>query len=55
MVEVHLICFVEFKVFPGLLALGKGSMAQIWVSSLRFSQVCLLCEKVLWPESGFQV
>ena len=20
---------------------------------LRFSQVCLLCEKVLWPESGF--
>ena len=46
---------LKFKVFPGLLALREGSMARIWVSSLRFSQVCLLCEKVLWPESGFQV
>ena len=30
------------KVFPGLLAWLKGSMARIWVTSLKFSQVCLL-------------
>ena len=46
---------LKLKVFPGLLALRKGSMARIWVSISRFSQVCLLCEKALWPESGFQV
>ena len=42
-----------FQVFAGLLALRQGSMARIWVS--RFSQVCLLGEKALSPESGCQL
>ena len=39
----------KFKVFAGLLALREGSMARILVSSLQFSQVCLLCETFYGP------
>ena len=40
--------------FPKFACSAKRLYGPNLVSSLSFSQVCLLCEEGLWPESGFQ-